>query len=271
MPYVGMSYIGWPNHWLKGETQKVNEIIIKCFVNRYFSLPEDWDDDDIPLVMIWVRCITCGYVSEHFMRETEEEWNDFLNNRDNTYTSISNPECNDCNAPPFFHNMEELQEERGRIIEEDYKYVYQSEAIERYLQFGSPIEKYFWKAWRTSVPAIFLIPQYQIGNYRVDFAYVPTKTVIELDGKPYHSTSGQVAYDQKRQTEIEQQGWRFLRFKGSDINYHVDRCIIDALRFISERDSELISYLQYEWTCSPSARVLTQLGNKYDYFIGDVP
>ena len=216
--------------------------------------------------MIWVRCITCGSVTEHFMTETEEDWQYFLSNRDNTYTLLPKPECSDCLSS--YPSIPMLREERGDMVEEEYRSMFPEEIN---MHLGSAIEEYFWKAWRTTFSDFSLIPQYQIGNYYVDFAHIPTKTVIELDGKPYHTAPHQIARDEVRQKYIERQGWRFLRFEGKDIYYHVDRCVIETLYFLSQVRGDLIEDAQYQWWSSPSARLLTRLKKKNDKLIVDVP
>jgi len=267
MPYIPISYIGWAEEWFDDDGQpKVGEIFIKCFVNRYFAFPEDWDDDDVPLIMIWVRCITCGFVKEHFMRETEKEWLNFIYNRDNTYTFLSEPECDDCRGPGTYNPM--FREERSNMVEEEYRYMFPEE---KNSHFGSAIEEYFWKTWKATFSTISLIPQYQIGNYYVDFAHIPTKTVIELDGKPYHTTPYQIANDEERQKSIERQGWHVLRFTGGDIYYHVDRCIIDTLRFLSEAQSGFVIDAQDQWWSLPSARLLKRLKERDNSLLVDVP
>ena len=270
MPYVPMSYIGWPEEWLDNGKPKVGEIFIKHFVNRYFDSPEDWDEDeydDAALIMIWVRCITCGIVKERFMTDTEEDWRNFIYNRDNTYTFLIEPECNTC-GNPLTKIDESIREERSNLVEEEYQQMFPRE---RNLHFGSAIEEYFWKTWKTTFSDFYLIPQYQIGNYYVDFAHIPTKTIIELDGKPYHSTPNQIANDKARQKNLEQHGWRFLRFSGGDVYYHIDRCIIETLRFLSETYSELIVHAEYQWDSSPSARLLKRLKERYPKYMFDTP
>lgn len=269
MPYVRNSYIGWSEEWFDKGDPKVDEVFIKFFVNRYFDFPEDVDEDDVPLIMVWIRCVTCGCVHEHFMKETEESYQDFLYNKDNTHTSLSRPECETCSGPRLY--SPNLQDERSKMIEEFYEdlLIYGGE---RKILFESPMEEYFWKAWRTTFHNINLIPQYRIGNYRVDFAHIPTKTVIEIDGRPFHSTLDKIAKDEIRQAIIEKQGWNFIRFKGSDVNYHVDKCVVMTAFFLSKINSIFIDYARFEWRSSPSARLLTRLQESYgSNFIGDVP
>jgi very-short-patch-repair endonuclease len=102
--------------------------------------------------------------------------------------------------------------------------------------FDSPIEQVFWDAWCGPFRdqggdeewAIKLIPQYHIGSYRVDFAHVETKTAIELDGHATHSSPDAIAYDRKRQREIESQGWRVIRFGGKEIFENVGKCVVEV-------------------------------------------
>jgi very-short-patch-repair endonuclease len=80
--------------------------------------------------------------------------------------------------------------------------------------------------------AIAAIPQYRIPRtgrntgraYYVDFAIPKLKLAIECDGAAYHSTVAQVRRDKKRQAEIEEQGWTFLRFSGSQIVTDMATC-----------------------------------------------
>jgi very-short-patch-repair endonuclease len=213
--------------------------------------------------MIWVRCITCGFVHEHYIRETVAEWKNFLYNRDNTYTSLIEPDCLTCNNPASFN--ERLQKERSKLVDKEYQHLLVHELKEKRLHFESPLEDYFWKAWRTTFPHFKLIPQYQIGKYYVDFADLPSKTAIEIDGKLFHTAANQKADDQVRQKNIEKQGWRFIRFQGGDIHYHVDRCIVKLLYFLSQIYGEdLIGEARFQWDLSPSIRLLLSLKEKYE-------
>jgi very-short-patch-repair endonuclease len=271
MPYIPLPYIGWPEYWFDNGEHKVNELIAKYYVNRFFASPEDGNVenlDDMP-IMIWVRCITCGYVGEHFMAETVKDWEYILSNRDNTYTLLSDPECEQCKSS---HTNPIIREERSNMVEEEYRSMFPED---RNLHFGSAIEEYFWKVWRITFTDYPLLPQFQIGNYYVDFAHLPTKTIVELDGKPYHTSPYQVANDKVRQKNIERHGWRFLRFEGNEIFYHVDRCVIKTLYFLLQIRKELVFEAQYQWRSSPSARLLTRLkernDKRYDYLTAYPP
>jgi len=102
--------------------------------------------------------------------------------------------------------------------------------------FGSPIEARFWDEWtrRGLNDRYKLTPQLEIlnGKYRLDFAHQPSMTAIELDGYEFHSDREQFTRDRRRQREIEQLGWRFIRFSGSEIHNGVAGCVKEAVTLI---------------------------------------
>ncbi len=113
----------------------------------------------------------------------------------------------------------------------------------RYLASGSPIEQAFWEAWHSRFRnhiqgGLPLIPQYKIGKYRVDFAQIKTKTVIELDGYATHSSPDAIAYDRQRQRYIESQGWHVIRFGGKEIYSDAQACANEAWYWICARHSQ---------------------------------
>ncbi len=95
----------------------------------------------------------------------------------------------------------------------------------------SPIEKLFFETWEIynqhQPLVITLVPEYQVfdAKYRVDFAHVETKTAIELDGFQAHSSTEQIAKDRRREREIRNTGWEFIRFGGKEINQNVYGCV----------------------------------------------
>ncbi len=89
----------------------------------------------------------------------------------------------------------------------------------------SPIEQTFWQAWCEHVGLSVLKPQYKIGPYRVDFAAPALRIAIELDGFASHSSLFDIAYDRKRQREIEALGWHIIRFGGQEIHRDTEACV----------------------------------------------
>lgn len=93
--------------------------------------------------------------------------------------------------------------------------------------------------------AILLIPQFEIGEYRVDWLYRDGQnlTFIECDGHEFHErTKQQAARDKKRDRDIQNHG-PVLRFTGSEIWADPFHCASQIVDFVSERN------VPSEWRC----------------------
>lgn len=104
--------------------------------------------------------------------------------------------------------------------------------------FRSPLERDFWNEWLTDsarVATTPLIPQYQIGRYRVDFAHVASKIVIELDGRAYHTDRYAFVRDRIRHRSLEKQGWHVVRFASAEIQGNLPSCISETHEIIQGR------------------------------------
>jgi very-short-patch-repair endonuclease len=88
--------------------------------------------------------------------------------------------------------------------------------------FDSPLEKMFYEL---AFLDLHLYPQHPVGKYRLDFAIPDKRVAIELDGHEYHKTKYQRTNDAKRDRWLYGQGWHVLRFTGTEIYQHLDRCI----------------------------------------------
>lgn len=95
----------------------------------------------------------------------------------------------------------------------------------------SPIERKFWDALSENVE-YNVIPQLHIGKYRVDFAIKELRIAIELDGHDYHKTKEQRSYDARRERYLQRNGWRVIRFTGSEVWRDVTKCVNELLAFI---------------------------------------
>lgn len=87
----------------------------------------------------------------------------------------------------------------------------------------SPIEVEFYVHALYSIQS--LKPQIKVGPYRVDFAIPDNKYYIELDGHDFHSSKEQRAYDAKRDRYLLSNGWKVIRFTGSEINADPSSCV----------------------------------------------
>lgn len=120
--------------------------------------------------------------------------------------------------------------------------------IDLHSWFDSPIEELFYWAFTNrfknlKVPKkLYLIPQVDFEDlpYRVDFVVgddtkerkYPMQIVIECDGHDYHSSKEQIKKDNERQREIENLGYTFIRFSGSEIYNDVEKCVDEVFNKI---------------------------------------
>ena len=76
--------------------------------------------------------------------------------------------------------------------------------------------------------------QYPIASYIVDFACPEHKLIVELDG-PTHTHDDQIAYDVKRSTILESQGWHVLRIRNSDVHNQISAVCDRILATLNEK------------------------------------
>jgi very-short-patch-repair endonuclease len=102
-----------------------------------------------------------------------------------------------------------------------------------HIQFDSPVERIFWAAYRagleTDLPG--LVPQHQVGAYRVDFAIPDRKLAIEIDGLAYHGSQEAFIKDRNRQRDLEMAGWRVLRFAAKEVSADAAGCVRKAAQW----------------------------------------
>lgn len=75
----------------------------------------------------------------------------------------------------------------------------------------SPPEEIAWDLLKSY--SLFMLPQLPVKRYFVDFANPFLKIAIEIDGKKWHKDKEK---DLARQRDIEQDGWKFIRFSAID-------------------------------------------------------
>ena len=88
-------------------------------------------------------------------------------------------------------------------------------------------------------PFIFCKRQQKIGNYRVDFLcyfmHGKQKYIIECDGHDFHEkTKEQAKYDKQRERYFVSQGYKVLRFSGSEIISDFERIKEELYNFFEE-------------------------------------
>jgi very-short-patch-repair endonuclease len=97
----------------------------------------------------------------------------------------------------------------------------------------SPAETAFWDAYRKAIPSELtgLVAQHNVGRYRLDFAIPHRRMGIEIDGLQYHSSQESIIKDRRRQRELEQQGWRIVRFAAKEVFDNADECVRQAAQW----------------------------------------
>jgi very-short-patch-repair endonuclease len=79
-------------------------------------------------------------------------------------------------------------------------------------------------------------PQHQVLNYSIDIAIPEYKIAIEHDGK-YHFNTKKQKEDLIRQTKIENEGWKFIRYSVKKSFPTKEQIIEDINKLIIERNS----------------------------------
>lgn len=138
-----------------------------------------------------------------------------------------------CNAPSQSNSPLRIALAEFEIDKEGMLYV-RSQSKYRLITFDSPQERNFWERWAALHADIPLEPQHIVfaGRYRLDFAHLPTKTAIELDGFTYHHDPDKFQSDRQRDRELTRAGWRVVRFASAELKTNLDQCIQEAYRII---------------------------------------
>ncbi|MBP2638807.1 MAG: hypothetical protein H6Q72_4714 [Firmicutes bacterium] len=80
-----------------------------------------------------------------------------------------------------------------------------------------------------------IIPQYPVGDYRVDIAIISDKVriAVECDGYAYHYDSPEtVVKDKQRERFLMINGFNVIRFAGSEINKDAEACSWEVLTLL---------------------------------------
>jgi very-short-patch-repair endonuclease len=95
---------------------------------------------------------------------------------------------------------------------------------------ATPIEQAFWTAHQQlRLPELRgLVAQHQAGRFRIDFALPALMIGIELDGFASHSSTADIARDRMRERWLQANGWRIIRFGGSEVHHDAGECVRQA-------------------------------------------
>jgi len=68
------------------------------------------------------------------------------------------------------------------------------------------------------------LPQYKIYGWTIDFAFPENKIAIECDGDYWHSKSNVIERDNRKDSDLLNNGWSVLRLSESLINSDIEKC-----------------------------------------------
>ena len=97
---------------------------------------------------------------------------------------------------------------------------------------NSYIEANLYLAFIRTTAKYELVPQYRVGNYAADFWVKGTDILVECDGYDVHKTKEQIAYDYERERDLIKEGYRVIRFTGTEINKDPDKCCKNIVEIV---------------------------------------
>ena len=81
-------------------------------------------------------------------------------------------------------------------------------------------EEVLWNALRDNIQGYRFRRQHAIGNYIADFACLPARLVIEVDGG-YHDSPQQQEIDNIRTDYLKGKGFHVVRFTNEEVNTNI--------------------------------------------------
>jgi len=93
-------------------------------------------------------------------------------------------------------------------------------------------EVILWERIRRKQLGVSFRRQHPIKPFIVDFACIPFRLIIELDGD---SHIGAETYDAKRAHYLNEQGWTIIRFWNGEIYEELDGCVEQIEMAIKDR------------------------------------
>lgn len=82
---------------------------------------------------------------------------------------------------------------------------------------------------------LHLLANHPVGPYTCDFVHERSRTIIEIDGREFHSSPETFRRDRRRQNWLLLDDWLILRYAAADIFQHLDRCADEAITVIRSR------------------------------------
>ncbi|MFC7447573.1 DUF559 domain-containing protein [Rhodococcus daqingensis] len=80
-----------------------------------------------------------------------------------------------------------------------------------------------------------LVPNHPVGAYYCDFVDERSRTIVEIDGREFHSEPEVFRKDRRRQNWLVLDGWLVLRYAAYDVYQHLDEIADETVRVVRKR------------------------------------
>jgi len=127
---------------------------------------------------------------------------------------------------------------RSEVLELCRSRRYGSRALRRQLRLAatrslSEPERLFARALaQRNLP---LLANHPVGPYCCDFVDERSRTIVEIDGREFHSAPEVFRNDRRRQNRLQLGGWLVLRYAAADILEYLDACADEVAAVIRKR------------------------------------
>lgn len=75
------------------------------------------------------------------------------------------------------------------------------------------------------------IPNYFVDPYYIDLAFPDKFVAVEVDGHDYHKSKEQRTHDARKDRFLMKNGWKVIRFTGTEVHRDVEACVEEILHF----------------------------------------
>ncbi len=82
---------------------------------------------------------------------------------------------------------------------------------------------------------LHMLANHPIGPYICDFVDERSRTVVEVDGREFHSEPEVFRRDRRRQNWLQLHGWLVLRYAAADVYTAIDRCADEVVSVVRGR------------------------------------
>ncbi|WP_280368198.1 DUF559 domain-containing protein [Nocardia wallacei] len=82
---------------------------------------------------------------------------------------------------------------------------------------------------------IKLAPNHPVGPYVCDFVHTRSRTIVEIDGREFHSDHDVFRRDRRRQNWLLLHRWLVLRYAAADVFNDMDHCVDEVVAVIRNR------------------------------------